>query len=138
MVAYGKINTRLSPNNTIATTHTEYCVALCNNKGGHSLPWSQPNWIHQWIIVIDTVQMEAVEAHGYPSTTSTLSQTQSQSLTLSVSVTESVSVTSVRAMCLYLDNNSISTNSENELVYLPSGDTDQAQPQLAHTWRLRL
>ena len=22
-------------NNTIATTHTECCVALCNNKGGH-------------------------------------------------------------------------------------------------------
>ena len=42
-------------NNTIATTHTECCVALCNNKGGHLpiLPWSQPSWIRQWILVIN-------------------------------------------------------------------------------------
>ena len=68
--------------------------------------------------------MEAVKkAHGYPSTTTPLALAQSP--TLSVSVTESVSVTSVRAMCLYLDNHSISTINENELVYLPTGDTDR-------------
>ena len=40
-------------NNTLATTHTECCAALCSNKGGHSLPWSRPSWIHQWIRVIN-------------------------------------------------------------------------------------
>ena len=40
-------------NDTIATMNTEYCVALCYYKGGHSLPWSQPSWIHRWIVVIN-------------------------------------------------------------------------------------
>ena len=35
------------------TQNTEYCVALCYYKGGHSLPWSQPSWIHRWIVVIN-------------------------------------------------------------------------------------
>ena len=45
-------------------------------------------------------------------------------------------VTSVRAMCLYLDNHSISTISENELVYLPTGDTDRPNTDKAQPTRL--
>ena len=41
--------------NEDAEVHPECCVALCNNKGGHSLPWSQPSWIHQWIVVINLI-----------------------------------------------------------------------------------
>ena len=66
--------------------------------------------------------MEAVKkAHDHATVTDTVCLSLSDSVTES----ESVSVTSVRAMCLYLDNHSISTISENELVYLPSGDTDR-------------
>ena len=36
-------------------------------------------------------------------------------------------------MCLYLDNHSISTISENELVYLPTGDTDRPDRFLTMT-----
>ena len=61
-----------------------------------------------------------------------------QSPTLSVSVTESVSVTSVRAMCLYLDNHSISTINENEFVYLPTGDTDRPNTDKAQATPLLL
>ena len=79
--------------------------------------------------------MEAVKkAHAHATVTDTVTVClRPQSTLCSDSVTESVSVTSVRAMCLYLDNHSISTISENELVYLPSGDadrpnTDKSQP----------
>ena len=75
--------------------------------------------------------MEVVKKeHGYPSTGPRPRHSHSDTGTDTVSVTESVS--SVRAMCLYLDNHSISTISENELVYLPTGDTDRPN-WLTHT-----
>ena len=99
------------------------------------MPWSQQSWIHQWIVVINlngpNGSRQKSTRQGYPSTTTP------QSPTLSVSVTDSVSVTSVRAMCLYLDNHSISTISENEFVYLPTGDTDRPNTDKAQPTCLR-
>ena len=81
--------------------------------------------------------MEAVKnAHGFPSTTTPVTDTVCLRLSHRVSVCDRQ--TSVRAMCLYLDNHSISTISENELVYLPTGDTDRPNTDKAQPTRLWL
>ena len=71
------------------------------------MPWSQQRWIHQWIVVINLngpngsrPKSTRISIHDHATVTDSKA-------TLSVSVTESVSVTSVRAMCLYLDNHTV-------------------------------
>ena len=100
------------------------------------MPWSQQSWIHQWIVVIN---LNGPNGSRQKSTRISIHDhaTHRQSPTLSVSVTESGHVTSVRAMCLYLDNHSISMINENELVYLPTGDTDRPNTDKAQPTRLR-